>query len=118
MSTLFFCEQETGPIPIQLADAFGLFIQCRDMIGERALLAQVIHTLQEAVKPEKPLYTSCWNFSTDEYIEVHILCSHFLCIVFHKIHCLDFSLYVFNLENLHHTVSLRNSFMFVFVFLH
>ncbi|XP_070784306.1 minichromosome maintenance domain-containing protein 2 [Enoplosus armatus] len=61
---------EMGPVPIQLADAFGLVIQCRDMMGEHALLAQTVHTLQQAVEPGKPLYSSCWEFSTQDYQEL------------------------------------------------
>ncbi|XP_042366553.1 minichromosome maintenance domain-containing protein 2-like [Plectropomus leopardus] len=61
---------EMGPIPSQLADAFGLVIQCKDMLGEQALLAQTIHTLQQAVQPGKPLYPSCWEFSTQDYKEL------------------------------------------------
>ncbi|XP_040921424.1 minichromosome maintenance domain-containing protein 2 [Toxotes jaculatrix] len=61
---------EMGPIPVQLADAFGLVIQCRDMLGEQALLAQTVHTLQQAVQPGKPLYPSCWEFSSQDYQEL------------------------------------------------
>ncbi|XP_078136446.1 minichromosome maintenance domain-containing protein 2 [Sander vitreus] len=61
---------EMGPVPVQLADAFGLVIQCRDTVGEQALLAQTIHTLQQAVQPGKPLYPSCWEFSTQDYHEL------------------------------------------------
>lgn len=60
-----------GPIPVQLADAFGLVVQCRDTVGERALLAQTVHTLQQAVQPGKPLYSSTWNFSAQDYKEVN-----------------------------------------------
>lgn len=62
-----------GPIPIQLADAFGLVIQCRDNVGEQALLAQTVHTLQQAVQSGKPLYPSCVELSTRDYQEV---CKH------------------------------------------
>lgn len=78
-----------GPVPIQLADAFGLVIQCRDTLGEHALLAQTIHTLQQAVQPGKPLYSSCWEFSTQDYQEVnkHVLSPsplHFFIINIHN----------------------------------
>ncbi len=56
---------------MQLADAFGLVIQCKDFVGEHALLAQTVHTLQQAVQPEKPHYSSCWDFSTEDYKEVN-----------------------------------------------
>ncbi|XP_071341353.1 minichromosome maintenance domain-containing protein 2 isoform X2 [Trachinotus anak] len=61
---------EMGSLPIQLADAFGLVIQCRDMVGEQTLLAQTVHTLQQAVKPGKPLYPLCWEFSSQDYQEL------------------------------------------------
>ncbi|XP_034562113.1 minichromosome maintenance domain-containing protein 2 isoform X2 [Notolabrus celidotus] len=61
---------DMGPIPIQLADAFGLVLQCRDMVGEQALLAQTVHTLQQAVQPGKPLYSSSWEFSIQDYQEL------------------------------------------------
>ncbi|XP_075937028.1 minichromosome maintenance domain-containing protein 2 [Anarhichas minor] len=61
---------EMGPVPVQLADAFGLVIQCRDVGGEQALLAQTVHTLQQAVQPGKPRYPSCWEFSSQDYQEL------------------------------------------------
>ncbi|XP_051267367.1 minichromosome maintenance domain-containing protein 2 isoform X2 [Dicentrarchus labrax] len=61
---------EMGPVPVQLADAFGLVIQCRDMVGEQTLLAQTIHTLQQAVQLQQPLDSSCWEFSTQDYQEL------------------------------------------------
>lgn len=60
-----------GPIPVQLGDAFGLVVQCRDTVGERALLAQTVHTLQQAVQPGEPLDSSTWNFSAQDYKEVN-----------------------------------------------
>ncbi|KAK2859450.1 hypothetical protein Q5P01_004070 [Channa striata] len=59
-----------GPIPIQLADAFGLVIQCKDMVGKQALLAQAVHTLRHAVEPDEPLYTSFRDFSNQDYLEL------------------------------------------------
>ncbi|KAM9332160.1 minichromosome maintenance domain-containing protein 2 [Pholidichthys leucotaenia] len=61
---------EMGSISIQLADAFGLVIQCRDRGAEEALLAQTIHTLQQAVQPGKPLYPSFWEFTTEDLQEL------------------------------------------------
>lgn len=71
----FLFEQEMGPLPLQLVDAFGLVIQCKDAVGKHALLAQTVHTLKQAVQPGKPLYSSCWEFSTQDYKEVqkHVL---------------------------------------------
>uniref|UniRef100_A0A3Q1FH37 Minichromosome maintenance domain-containing protein 2 n=1 Tax=Acanthochromis polyacanthus TaxID=80966 RepID=A0A3Q1FH37_9TELE len=61
---------EMGSVPLQLADAFGLVIQCRDRVGEEALLAQTVHTLQQAVQPGKPQYPSSWEFTTQDYQEL------------------------------------------------
>lgn len=58
-----------GLVPVQLADAFGLIIQCKER-REHALLTQTVHTLQQAVQPGKSLYSSCWEFSTQDYKEV------------------------------------------------
>ncbi|XP_068160068.1 minichromosome maintenance domain-containing protein 2 [Antennarius striatus] len=60
---------EMGAVPVKLGDAFGLVIQCKD-IGQHGQLAQTVHTLQQAVHPEKPLYSSCWEFSTQDYQEL------------------------------------------------
>lgn len=59
-----------GAIPVQLADAFGLVIDSRDMIGDQSLFAQTVHTLQQAVHPGKHLYSS-WEFSAQDYKEVN-----------------------------------------------
>ncbi|KAF3703565.1 Minichromosome maintenance domain-containing protein 2 [Channa argus] len=61
---------DMGPIPIQLADAFGLVVQCKDMAGEQALLTQAVHTLWQAVQPEESLYTSFREFSNQDYLEL------------------------------------------------
>uniref|UniRef100_A0A3Q1CC35 Minichromosome maintenance domain-containing protein 2 n=1 Tax=Amphiprion ocellaris TaxID=80972 RepID=A0A3Q1CC35_AMPOC len=61
---------EMGSVPLQLADAFGLVIQCRDRVGEEALLAQTVHTLQQAVQPGKPQYPSSWEFTAQDYQEL------------------------------------------------
>ncbi|XP_076017229.1 minichromosome maintenance domain-containing protein 2 [Genypterus blacodes] len=65
-----FGTAEMGPVPTQLADVFGLVIHCRDMVGDQALLAQTVHTLQQAVQPEEPLYPSRMGFSTQDYQEL------------------------------------------------
>ncbi|XP_046879505.1 minichromosome maintenance domain-containing protein 2 [Hypomesus transpacificus] len=61
---------EMGPVPMQLAEAFGLVIQCREAGGEQALLAQTVHTLRQAVQPGEPLYPSCMQFTTQDYQEL------------------------------------------------
>ncbi|XP_072234988.1 minichromosome maintenance domain-containing protein 2 [Leuresthes tenuis] len=61
---------EMGPVPLQLAEAFGLVIHCGERVGEQALLAQTVHTLQQAVQPGKCHYASCWEFSTQDYQEL------------------------------------------------
>ncbi|XP_029935177.1 minichromosome maintenance domain-containing protein 2 [Myripristis murdjan] len=60
---------EMGAVPAKLAEVFGLIIQCREM-GEQAVLAQTVHTLQQAVHPGEPLYPSCMEFSTQDYQEL------------------------------------------------
>ncbi|XP_071400206.1 minichromosome maintenance domain-containing protein 2-like [Centroberyx affinis] len=61
---------EMGPVPAKLAEVFGLVIHCREMVGEQALLAQTVHTIQQAVQPGEPLYPSCVDFSTQDYQEL------------------------------------------------
>ncbi|XP_075906364.1 minichromosome maintenance domain-containing protein 2 isoform X2 [Nelusetta ayraudi] len=61
---------DIGPLPPQLVSAFGLVIQCRDSAGKHSLLTQTIHTLKQAVQPGKPLYSSCLEFSTQDYKEL------------------------------------------------
>ncbi|KAM7390527.1 hypothetical protein PAMA_008607 [Pampus argenteus] len=61
---------EMGPVPVQMADAFGLVIQCRNNAGEQALLAQTVHTLKQAVQPGNPLYPSCVELSSQDYQEL------------------------------------------------
>ncbi|KAF7668855.1 hypothetical protein LDENG_00279510 [Lucifuga dentata] len=61
---------EMGPVPLQMAEVFGLVIQCRDIVGDQTLLTQTVHTLQQAVQPDKPLYASCMKTSTQDYQEL------------------------------------------------
>uniref|UniRef100_A0A8C5GQF6 Minichromosome maintenance domain-containing protein 2 n=1 Tax=Gouania willdenowi TaxID=441366 RepID=A0A8C5GQF6_GOUWI len=61
---------EIGPISTQLADAFGLVVQCKDMVGEQTPIAQTVHSLQQALQLGKPQYPSQWKFSTQDYQEV------------------------------------------------
>ncbi|XP_029955599.1 minichromosome maintenance domain-containing protein 2 [Salarias fasciatus] len=61
---------EMGPVPVQLADAFGLVVQCKDDVAERALLAQTVHTLQQAIRAQRPQRLPCWEFSTQEFQEL------------------------------------------------
>ncbi|XP_014870953.1 minichromosome maintenance domain-containing protein 2 isoform X1 [Poecilia latipinna] len=61
---------ETGPVPAQLAETFGLVIQCGDRVGERGAVAQALHTLQQAVQPGSHPHPSCWEFSTEDYQEL------------------------------------------------
>ncbi|XP_077364838.1 minichromosome maintenance domain-containing protein 2 [Festucalex cinctus] len=61
---------EMGAIPPQLADSFGLVVQCVNHAGKQAVLAQTVHTLQQAVKPGKRLYPSLFNFSSQDYKEL------------------------------------------------
>uniref|UniRef100_A0A8C7D556 Minichromosome maintenance domain-containing protein 2 n=1 Tax=Oncorhynchus kisutch TaxID=8019 RepID=A0A8C7D556_ONCKI len=61
---------DMGPVPAQLAEAFGLVILCREAGGKQALLAQTVHTLRQAVQPGEPLYPSCMQFTTQDYKEL------------------------------------------------
>ncbi|XP_054893794.1 minichromosome maintenance domain-containing protein 2 isoform X1 [Poeciliopsis prolifica] len=61
---------EMGPLQAQLAEAFGLVIQCGDRVGERGAVAQAVHTLQQAVQPGRHPHPSCWEFSTEDYQEL------------------------------------------------
>uniref|UniRef100_A0A8C8CJW0 Minichromosome maintenance domain-containing protein 2 n=1 Tax=Oncorhynchus tshawytscha TaxID=74940 RepID=A0A8C8CJW0_ONCTS len=61
---------DMGPVPAQLAEAFGLVILCREAGGKQALLAQTVHTLRRAVQPGEPLYPSCMQFTTQDYKEL------------------------------------------------
>ncbi|KAJ8010703.1 hypothetical protein DPEC_G00077870 [Dallia pectoralis] len=61
---------DMGPVPAQLAETFGLVIQCRESAGEQALLAQTVHTLRQSVEPREPLYPSCMQFTTQDYQEL------------------------------------------------
>ncbi|KAM4606396.1 minichromosome maintenance domain-containing protein 2 [Polymixia lowei] len=60
---------EMGPVPAQLAEAFGLVIRCWDL-GEQALLGQTVHTIRQAVQPGQPLYQACIQFSTQDFKEL------------------------------------------------
>ncbi|PWA18208.1 hypothetical protein CCH79_00004176 [Gambusia affinis] len=60
---------EMGPVQAQLAETFGLVIQCGDRVGERGVVAQAVHTLHQAVQPGSHPHPSCWEFSTEDYQE-------------------------------------------------
>uniref|UniRef100_A0A3Q2U0T8 Minichromosome maintenance domain-containing protein 2 n=1 Tax=Fundulus heteroclitus TaxID=8078 RepID=A0A3Q2U0T8_FUNHE len=59
--------QEMGPVQAQLAETFGLVIQCGDRVGEQGVLAQAVHTLQQAVQPGSQRHPSSWEFSHEDY---------------------------------------------------
>ncbi|XP_035981223.1 minichromosome maintenance domain-containing protein 2 [Fundulus heteroclitus] len=58
---------EMGPVQAQLAETFGLVIQCGDRVGEQGVLAQAVHTLQQAVQPGSQRHPSSWDFSQEDY---------------------------------------------------
>uniref|UniRef100_A0A8C7ZW13 Minichromosome maintenance domain-containing protein 2 n=1 Tax=Oryzias sinensis TaxID=183150 RepID=A0A8C7ZW13_9TELE len=66
----FHRGQETGPLPLQFSEAFGLVVECRERVGQQAQLAQTLHTLQQAVHPGILNYPLCWEFSTQDYTEL------------------------------------------------
>ncbi|KAM4718288.1 minichromosome maintenance domain-containing protein 2 [Anableps anableps] len=61
---------EMGLVQAQLAETFGLVIQCGDRVGEQGVLAQAVHTLQQAVQPGSHPHPSCWEFSSEDYQEL------------------------------------------------
>ncbi|XP_077480785.1 minichromosome maintenance domain-containing protein 2 isoform X1 [Stigmatopora argus] len=61
---------ELGSIPPQLADRFGLVVQCVDHAGNQVALAQAVHTLQQAVHPGERLYPSLVDISSEDYKEL------------------------------------------------
>ncbi|XP_072514098.1 minichromosome maintenance domain-containing protein 2 [Salminus brasiliensis] len=61
---------EMGPVPPQVAEAFGLVIQCREPIGHHPLLPMTVHTLRQAISPGEPLYPACMQFTTHDYKEL------------------------------------------------
>ncbi|XP_061660993.1 minichromosome maintenance domain-containing protein 2 isoform X2 [Syngnathoides biaculeatus] len=58
---------EMGAIPPQLADSFGLVVQCTDHAGKQAAVAQTVHTLQQVVQPGLHLYPTLADFSSQDY---------------------------------------------------
>lgn len=74
-----------GPVQAQLVETFGLVIQCGDRVGEQGMLAQAVHTLQQAVQPGNRLHPSCWEFCREDYLEVHrqVLCIDLIFVSFH-----------------------------------
>jgi len=62
--------QEMGSVPLQLAGAFGLVVQCRETSGNHPLLSMTVHTLRQAMCPREPLYPACMQFTTQDYKEV------------------------------------------------
>uniref|UniRef100_M3ZH92 Minichromosome maintenance domain-containing protein 2 n=1 Tax=Xiphophorus maculatus TaxID=8083 RepID=M3ZH92_XIPMA len=61
---------DMGPVQAQLAETFGLVIQGGDRVGERGVVAQAVHTLQQTVQPGSHPHPSCWDFSTEDYQEL------------------------------------------------
>ncbi|KAF7213916.1 minichromosome maintenance domain-containing protein 2 [Nothobranchius furzeri] len=74
MDSALLGTAEMGPVPVQLAEAFGLVIHCGDRVGEQALLAQTVHTLLQAVQPRKQPPSSSWDFSNEDYRELVAYC--------------------------------------------
>ncbi|XP_061522320.1 minichromosome maintenance domain-containing protein 2 [Phycodurus eques] len=61
---------EMGAIPPQLADSFGLVVQCMDHAGKQAAIAQTVHSLQQAMQPGVNLYPALADFSSQDYKEL------------------------------------------------
>ncbi|KAI7792468.1 minichromosome maintenance domain-containing protein 2 isoform X2 [Triplophysa rosa] len=61
---------EMGSVPLQLAEAFGLVVQCRETSSDPLLLSMAVHTLRQAILPGEPLYPACMQFTTQDYKEL------------------------------------------------
>ncbi|XP_067234113.1 minichromosome maintenance domain-containing protein 2 [Chanodichthys erythropterus] len=61
---------EMGSVPLQLAGAFGLVVQCRETSSNHPLLSMTVHTLRQAMCPGEPLYPACMQFTTQDYKEL------------------------------------------------
>lgn len=59
-----------GSVPLQLAEAFGLVVQCRETSSDPLHLSMTVHTLKQAMFPGEPLYPACMQFTTQDYKEV------------------------------------------------
>ncbi|MBN3309675.1 MCMD2 protein, partial [Amia calva] len=57
---------DTGAIPSQMSDAFGLVINCQEAASEWSSVLTV-HTLRRAMRPREPPYPACMQFTTDDY---------------------------------------------------
>ncbi|XP_051970101.1 minichromosome maintenance domain-containing protein 2 [Xyrauchen texanus] len=60
---------EMGSVPLQLAEAFGLMIQCRET-SNHPLLSMTVHILKQAIYPGEPVYPACIQFTTQDYKEL------------------------------------------------
>ncbi|XP_067290396.1 minichromosome maintenance domain-containing protein 2 isoform X2 [Pseudorasbora parva] len=63
-------SMEMGSVPLQLAGAFGLVVQCRETSGNHPLLSMTSHILRQAMCPGEPLYPACMQFTTQDYKEL------------------------------------------------
>uniref|UniRef100_A0A8C1WEI5 Minichromosome maintenance domain-containing protein 2 n=1 Tax=Cyprinus carpio TaxID=7962 RepID=A0A8C1WEI5_CYPCA len=61
---------EMGSAPLQLAESFGLIVQCRETSSNHSLLSMTVHTLRQAMSPGEPLYPACMQFTTQDYKEL------------------------------------------------
>uniref|UniRef100_A0A3Q3FC41 Minichromosome maintenance domain containing 2 n=1 Tax=Kryptolebias marmoratus TaxID=37003 RepID=A0A3Q3FC41_KRYMA len=63
---------EMGPAPAQFVEAFGLVVQCGERVGQQAVHAQSVHTLQQAMQPGIHHSPSYWEFSNEDYKELQV----------------------------------------------
>ncbi|RXN25790.1 MCM domain-containing 2 [Labeo rohita] len=61
---------EMGSVPLQLAESFGLVVQCRETGSNHPLLCMTAHTLRQAMSPGEPLYPASMQFTTQDYKEL------------------------------------------------
>ncbi|XP_076869483.1 minichromosome maintenance domain-containing protein 2 isoform X1 [Brachyhypopomus gauderio] len=61
---------DMGPVPPQVADTFGLVIQCQEAGAVHSCLPMTVHLLRQAISPGEPLYPACMQFTTQDYKEL------------------------------------------------
>ncbi|XP_030625838.1 minichromosome maintenance domain-containing protein 2 [Chanos chanos] len=61
---------DMGSVPSQVAEAFGLVIQCRERQGDQPFLPLAVHTLRQSTQPGEPLYPACMQFTSQDYKEL------------------------------------------------
>ncbi|TRY69915.1 hypothetical protein DNTS_015368 [Danionella cerebrum] len=61
---------ETGSVPLQLAEAFGLVVHCREESNNHPLLSMTEHTLRQAMASGEPPYMASMKYTSQDYKEL------------------------------------------------